>query len=235
MWPERVIFKISSRMKNYCNFKDKNKQELRSLSVFNFKHISCNTVYLHKTKRHYRTQTSENIGVSPLTGKCIKNNSQTSALCDCMVFVRQLFVLKIFQFLLKVHVIANLRFRKVFWLNYWNISSVPLHLRTVTFYNLKKTSPQYRYICFNNDSRKDSVIIYHNPGQNMWNKLEKSSKFRRKRKVWYLFSRVSWLLLPKFNLWTGDWALDYVSNQIWEFSIIFLSIFTCFFTAIAKL
>ena len=33
-------------------------------------------------------------------------------------FVRQLFVLKIFQFLLKVHVISNLRFRKVFWSNY---------------------------------------------------------------------------------------------------------------------
>ena len=54
-------------------------------------------------------------------------------------FVRQLFVLKIFQFLLKVHAISNLRFKKVFWSNYSS------QLGT-------KTSPQYRYIFFDIDS-----------------------------------------------------------------------------------
>ena len=31
-----------------------------------------------------------------------------------------------------------------------------------------------------------------------------------------------WLLLQKFNFWEGDWALDYVSNQIWDFPNISL-------------
>ena len=109
----RVIYKVSLHMKNHFNFKDKIKRELRSLLVYNFKCNSCNAEYIGKTKRHYRTRTSEHIGVSPLTRKCVKNNSQVSAVHDHMLFLRQLFVLKIFQFLLIVHAIANLRFKKV--------------------------------------------------------------------------------------------------------------------------
>ena len=81
---------------NYFNFKDKIKRELRSLLVCNFKCNSCNAEYIGKTKQHYRTRTSEHIGVSPLTEKCVKNNSQTSAVHDHVLFVRQLFVLKTF-------------------------------------------------------------------------------------------------------------------------------------------
>ena len=96
----RVIFKVSFCMKNYFNFKDKIKRELRSLLVYNFKCNSCNAEYIGKTKRHYRTRTSEHTGVLPLTGKCVKNNSQTPAVHDHMRFCkRQLFVLKTFQFL----------------------------------------------------------------------------------------------------------------------------------------
>ena len=82
----RVIFKVSFRMKNYFNFKDKIKEELRSLLVYNFKCNSCNAECIGKAKRHYRTRTSEHIGVSPLTVKCVKNNSQTSAVHDHMLF-----------------------------------------------------------------------------------------------------------------------------------------------------
>ena len=82
----RVIFKVSLRLKNYFNFKDKIKRELRSLLVNCFKCISCNAECIDKTKRHYRTRTSEHIGVSPLTGKFVKNNSQTSAVHDHMLF-----------------------------------------------------------------------------------------------------------------------------------------------------
>ena len=71
----RVIFKASFRMKNYFNFKDKIKRELRSLLVYKFKCNRCNAEYIGKSKRHYRTRTSEHIGVSPLTVKCVKNNS----------------------------------------------------------------------------------------------------------------------------------------------------------------
>ena len=71
---------------NYFNFKDKTKRELRSLLLYNFKCNSCNAEYIGKTKRHYRTRTLEHIGVSPLTGKCVKNNSQTAATHDHMLF-----------------------------------------------------------------------------------------------------------------------------------------------------
>ena len=35
--------------------------------------------------------------------------------------------------------------------------------------------------------------------------------------VWYRLLPIFWLLLPEFNFWRGDWALDYVSSQIWDF------------------
>ena len=73
----RVIFKISLLMKNYFNFKEKIKQELRFSLVFNFTCNSCNAEDIGKTKRHYRTRTSEHISFSPLTAKFVKNNSQT--------------------------------------------------------------------------------------------------------------------------------------------------------------
>ena len=78
----RVIFKVSLSMKNYFNFKDKIKQELRSLLVYNFKCNSCNAEYIGKTKLHCRMGTLKHTGVSPLTAKYVKNNSQTSAAHD---------------------------------------------------------------------------------------------------------------------------------------------------------
>ena len=73
-------------MKNYFNFKDKIKQDLRSLLVYKFKCNNCNVEYIGKTKQNYRLRTSEHIGVPPLPGKCVKNNSQTSAVHDHMFF-----------------------------------------------------------------------------------------------------------------------------------------------------
>ena len=97
----RVIFKVSLRMKNYFNFKDKIKQELRSLLVYNFKCNSCNTEYIGKTRRHYRMRTLEHIGVSPLTGKCVKNNFQISAIHDHMLSCKTVVCPKDFSILAK--------------------------------------------------------------------------------------------------------------------------------------
>ena len=83
-----VIFKVSLLMKNYFNFKEKIKQELRSLLVYSFKCNSCNAECIGKTKRNYRTRTSEHIGVSPLNRKCVKNNFQTSVVHDHMLFCK---------------------------------------------------------------------------------------------------------------------------------------------------
>ena len=59
-----------------------------------------------------------------------------------------------------------------------------------------------------------------NPGQGIWNRLEKSSKTGREKKGLILTLACFRLLLLKFNLWKGDLTLGYVSAQIWEFSNI---------------
>ena len=56
--------------------------------IYNFICNSSNAKYFGKAKRHYRTQISEHIGVSPLTGKYVKINSQTSAVHDRMYFCK---------------------------------------------------------------------------------------------------------------------------------------------------
>ena len=47
-------------------------------------------------------------------------------------------------------------------------------------------------------------------------------KLDRTRKFWHLLLHVFWLLLPKSNLWKGNWALGYVSAQICDFPNISL-------------
>ena len=65
--------------------------------------------------------------------------------------------------------------------------------------------------------------LFYNPGQTIWNKMGRfSEKLDRARKVWYLLLSVFWLLRAKFNFSEGDWALGYVSAQIWDLSNSFL-------------
>ena len=66
---------------------------------------------------------------------------------------------------------------------------------------------------------------FYNLGQNNWDKVI-GTKYRnsvildRKRKVWEPFLRDFWLLLPKSDFLKRDWALGFVSTQIWDFSDI---------------
>ena len=116
------------------NFKDKIKRELRSLLVYNFKCNSCNAEYIGKTKRHYRTRTSEHIGVSPLTGKCVKNNSQTSAVHDHMLFCKTVVCPEDFSILANSSCNFKLEIQESILIKLLkptlnkNISSVPLYL-----------------------------------------------------------------------------------------------------------
>ena len=121
-------------MENYFNFKDKIKRELHSLLVYNFKCNSCNAEYIGKTKRHYRTRTSEHIGVSPLTGKCFISNSQTSAVHDHMFFCKTVVCPEDFSILAKgscnfrVEIQESILIKLLKPTLNKNISSVPLHL-----------------------------------------------------------------------------------------------------------
>ena len=110
----RLIFKISLHMNNYFNFKDKTNLELPSLLVYNFK---CNRAAKLNTlvKPNIIEREPWNILVSHHSqGNVSKITLKLQLYMIISVFVRPLFVLKIFQFLLKNHVTPNLRFRKVF-------------------------------------------------------------------------------------------------------------------------
>ena len=129
-----MIFKIFSRLKNSFNFKDKIRRELRSLLVYKSKCNSCNAEYIGKTKRHYRTRTSEHIAVSPLTGKCVKNNSQTLAVHDHMLFCKTVLCPEDFLILTKSSCNFKLEIQESILIKLLtptlnkNISSVPLYL-----------------------------------------------------------------------------------------------------------
>ena len=130
----RVIFKVSLRMNNYFNFKEKIKLELRSLVVYKFKCNTCNVEFIGKTKRHYRTRTSEHIGVSPLTGKYVKNKFQTSAVHDHMLFCKTVICPEDFSILAKSSCNFKLEIQESILIKLLkptlnkNISSVPLYL-----------------------------------------------------------------------------------------------------------
>ena len=53
-------------------------------------------------------RTTDYIGVSALTGKCVKNNSQTLALHDHMHFCKTFVCPEVFSILAKVHAISNI-------------------------------------------------------------------------------------------------------------------------------
>ena len=102
--------------------------------VYNFKCNSCNAKYIGKTKRHYRMRTSKHIGVSPLTEKCVKNNSQPSAVHDHILFCKTVVCPEDFSILAKSSCNFKLEIQESFLIKLskptWNksISLVPLHL-----------------------------------------------------------------------------------------------------------
>ena len=124
--------RVSLRMKNYFNFKDKIKQELCSLLVYTFKCNRCNAEYIGKNKWHYKTRTSQHISVSPLTGKCVK--TQTSALHDHMLFCKTVVCPEDFSILAKSSCNFKPEIQESILMKLWkptlnkNISSVLLYL-----------------------------------------------------------------------------------------------------------
>ena len=104
-----------------------------SLLVYNLKCNSCNAEYIAKTKRHYRTQTLEHTGVSPLARECVKNNSQTSAVYDHMLFCKTVVCPKDFSVLPKSSRNFKLEIQESILIKLLrptlnkNVSSVPLY------------------------------------------------------------------------------------------------------------
>ena len=82
-----VVFKTSTRLRNFFRFKDKIPEPLLSCLIYKFTCGSCNASYIGKTYRHMKVRVSEHQGVSPRTGKALKGTMSTSVrdhmlICD---------------------------------------------------------------------------------------------------------------------------------------------------------
>ena len=96
----RVIFKSSTRISNFFQFKDKMPYCLRSNVVYKFSCGRCNATYYGETCRHLSVTVGEHSGVSTLTGKKSKSKKSTSVkdhmlFCDHIVSVDDFKILAI--------------------------------------------------------------------------------------------------------------------------------------------
>ena len=69
----RVIFKSSTHISNFFQFKDKMHYCLYSNIIYKFLCGRCNVTYYDKTCQHLSIRVSEHLGVSPLNGKKSKS------------------------------------------------------------------------------------------------------------------------------------------------------------------
>ena len=81
----RAIFKSSTRISNFFQFKDKMLYCLRSNVVYKFSCARCNATYYCETCRHLSVRVGQHLSVSPLTGKKSKSIKST-AVKDQMIF-----------------------------------------------------------------------------------------------------------------------------------------------------
>ena len=68
----QIVFATDYRIGNLFRFKDKFSSSLRSKIVYLFICSRCNSTYVNATKRHQKVRFSEQIGISPRTGKALK-------------------------------------------------------------------------------------------------------------------------------------------------------------------
>ena len=71
----RIVFQAKCKLINFFTFKDKIPVFLSSGIVYKFKCGGCNATYYGKTKHHFKVRRCEHLGLSALTGKRVKGNS----------------------------------------------------------------------------------------------------------------------------------------------------------------
>ena len=74
----RIVFQSKCKLINFFTFKDKIPIFLRSGIVYKFKCGGCNATYYGKTKCHFKVRMCEHLGVSALTGKRVKGDSDSA-------------------------------------------------------------------------------------------------------------------------------------------------------------
>ena len=74
----KIIFQTGNGLKNYYRFKDRVPETLQSNFGYKFKCGSYTASYCGKTYKHMKVRVSEHHGVSPRTGKRVKDTLSTS-------------------------------------------------------------------------------------------------------------------------------------------------------------
>ena len=69
----RVIFYNNRTIANMFPFKDVIPVDLRSNIVYKYTCGVCNSAYIGETTRHFKTRVAEHMGISPRTGRPVKN------------------------------------------------------------------------------------------------------------------------------------------------------------------
>ena len=109
----RVIFKSSTFISSFFQFKDQMPYCLGSNMFHKFLCSKCNATYYGETYRHLSVRVGEHSGVSPLTGKKSKPKKST-AIKDHMLLVIMLCPLMTLKFWQPVTKISMLSSKKVF-------------------------------------------------------------------------------------------------------------------------
>ena len=69
----KIILESTNRLSSLLRFKDVIRKELQSHIVYRLSCGNCNVTYYGKTERHLNVRSSENIGISHLTGKSVES------------------------------------------------------------------------------------------------------------------------------------------------------------------
>ena len=85
-----IIFRSKYRLNTLFHFKDSLEKKLRSGIIYRYRCSSCNVTYYGKTFRHFYTRAAENMGISNLTEKRLKNVKQSAISdhllqCNCTI------------------------------------------------------------------------------------------------------------------------------------------------------
>ena len=77
----KIIFRSKCRLNTLFRFKNSLEKKICSGIIYRYTCSNCKVTYYGKTFRHFYTRAAEHMGISNLTGKCLKNVMQ-SAISD---------------------------------------------------------------------------------------------------------------------------------------------------------
>ena len=86
----KIIFRSKCRLNTLFHFKDSLEKKIRSGIIYRYRCSNCNVTYYGKTFRHFYTRAAKHMGISNLTGKCLKNVKQSAISdhllqCNCTI------------------------------------------------------------------------------------------------------------------------------------------------------